>query len=599
MRRSKNALLCRIENAFYSNIVCQIIVFLVICSILGGCGGTSSNEKRGVEIPSYQLYLDIDFEGNLLFDTYDVDVLLDNEQLDTITHGTYYTKLLPSIDEGSHSLLFNKHGDESVKGEYDIHVKGDMTFKCRIQAKGSEVSIDEVQTEESVEGAFIRMINTEGMNLEDAKESLKDLGFVNVTSTATDDVIIIESNWVVTSQNIEPGKEYDKNIEIILMCEHVTDNEEAIGELESNQDEKDISEVAETNQAEKSNSQDRELGKDGVQDVSYHTMEYAGCSFSIPDYVEVQEKEDSRLIVFDEEHIVYLSYMVANIDDWDETMDRLLTSAKAMEDYEIIADRAVVIGNNQVFVIDANEDKGHLRMYYINADNKGVFMVYCSSPSSFNPYQEQIYALISSFDASGIDDFFSSLPSESNEDSNKFPKDNLIYDEDGYIIANYSVLESIKEIEKPNIHLKGTIVDTNNIYIKIEDENGDTWTCESVGGLDFTSYIGSKCDVYGFCSGVISSNYNTPCIDMAYEDSHVTFSDGKSYYPKDNDSYAQFEQWQFEEDKKENSGVFVWIPTNGGTKYHSYKGCSNMDNPIQVTESEAIERGFSRCGKCW
>ena len=372
MRRIKQVLLHGIENAIYSNIVCLSIVSIVICSLLVGCGGTSNNEKRGVEVPSYQLYLDVDFEGNLLFDTYDVDVSIDNEHLDTIPHGTYYTKLLPSIGEGSHSLLFNKHGDESVKGEYDINVKRDMTFKCRIQAKGSEVSLDKVQTEESVEGASIRMINTEGMNLEDAEESLANLGFVNVTSTATDDVIIIESNWVVTSQNIEPGKEYDKNKEIILTCEHVTDNEEPIEEFEPSQDETDISTVAETNQAEKSKAENHELGKEGVQDVSYHTMEYVGCSFLIPDNVEVQEKEDSRLIVFDEGHVVYLSYIVANIDDWNETTDRLLTSAKAMEDYEIIVDRAVEIGNNQVFVIDANEDKGHLRMYYINADNNGL-----------------------------------------------------------------------------------------------------------------------------------------------------------------------------------------------------------------------------------
>lgn len=94
---------------------------------------------------------------------------------------------------------------------------------------------------------------------------------------------------------------------------------------------------------------------------------------------------------------------------------------------------------------------------------------------------------------------------------------------------------------------------------------------------------------------------NTPLNKRVIQErySHVAFSDGKLYYPKDNKSYEQFKRWNFEEAKEEKNSMSVWIPTNGGTKYHSYKGCSNMDNPIQVTESEAIERGYSRCGKCW
>ena len=53
------------------------------------------------------------------------------------------------------------------------------------------------------------------------------------------------------------------------------------------------------------------------------------------------------------------------------------------------------------------------------------------------------------------------------------------------------------------------------------------------------------------------------------------------------------------ENERENSTASVWIPTEGGTKYHSYAGCSGMENPEQVTEEEAIKRGFERCGKCW
>ncbi len=49
-------------------------------------------------------------------------------------------------------------------------------------------------------------------------------------------------------------------------------------------------------------------------------------------------------------------------------------------------------------------------------------------------------------------------------------------------------------------------------------------------------------------------------------------------------------------DEKEN---LVWIPTNGGKKYHSKSSCSNMKNPEQVSKSTAISYGFTPCKKCY
>ena len=44
--------------------------------------------------------------------------------------------------------------------------------------------------------------------------------------------------------------------------------------------------------------------------------------------------------------------------------------------------------------------------------------------------------------------------------------------------------------------------------------------------------------------------------------------------------------------------TMVWIPTKGGKKYHTHAGCSNMDDPKQVTEKEAKKRGFEPCKRC-
>ena len=43
----------------------------------------------------------------------------------------------------------------------------------------------------------------------------------------------------------------------------------------------------------------------------------------------------------------------------------------------------------------------------------------------------------------------------------------------------------------------------------------------------------------------------------------------------------------------------VWIPTNGGKKYHSKSTCSGMKSPEKVTKDEAISLGFGPCGRCY
>lgn len=49
---------------------------------------------------------------------------------------------------------------------------------------------------------------------------------------------------------------------------------------------------------------------------------------------------------------------------------------------------------------------------------------------------------------------------------------------------------------------------------------------------------------------------------------------------------------------EDTQGNLVWVPTNGGTKYHSYSSCSNMDKPMQVTKEHAEANGYTPCKRC-
>lgn len=43
----------------------------------------------------------------------------------------------------------------------------------------------------------------------------------------------------------------------------------------------------------------------------------------------------------------------------------------------------------------------------------------------------------------------------------------------------------------------------------------------------------------------------------------------------------------------------VWVPVNGGTKYHSKSSCSNMKNPKCITLEHAKAAGYTACKKCY
>lgn len=49
----------------------------------------------------------------------------------------------------------------------------------------------------------------------------------------------------------------------------------------------------------------------------------------------------------------------------------------------------------------------------------------------------------------------------------------------------------------------------------------------------------------------------------------------------------------------EDEDGMVWIPTNGGTKYHSKSTCSGMDDPQYVSVSKAESLGFTPCKRCY
>ena len=80
----------------------------------------------------------------------------------------------------------------------------------------------------------------------------------------------------------------------------------------------------------------------------------------------------------------------------------------------------------------------------------------------------------------------------------------------------------------------------------------------------------------------------------------INYADGSSTGPSSSKPSSSTVTTTPKPETNNNTGGsnMVWIP-NSGSKYHSHSGCSNMKNPTQVTKSEAENRGFEACKKCW
>lgn len=176
---------------------------------------------------------------------------------------------------------------------------------------------------------------------------------------------------------------------------------------------------------------------------------------------------------------------------------------------------------------------------------------------------------------------------------------NVAY-KDGFAVVTYSDTTWMQERDDfTDVYVIGEITQISKVNdITIVDSEGKRWTVDLGTACDLSSYIGTECEVYGFSSGGISSQHKTPLINMSHDDNRIVFADGKELYPEDFDSTQQFSS-KYTGSETSGEGGKVWVPTDGGTKYHSKASCSGMYNPKQTTKAEAENAGFSKCGKCW
>ena len=175
------------------------------------------------ESDTYKLYVDVSWKENLIFDKYDVKLLIDGNEIGTIEYANPYT-YLADVKKGKHTITFSKETDADIQIEETISITESMTYRCKIQTEGKKVNIVSSELEATLEGSSIEMPDVMLMYVSKATEQLEAAGFKNTACENSDGKSAKKDcTWIVVDQSEEKGTSLDKNDRIVLTCEKTSD----------------------------------------------------------------------------------------------------------------------------------------------------------------------------------------------------------------------------------------------------------------------------------------------------------------------------------------------------------------------------------------
>ncbi len=113
------------------------------------CGTKRSdmNAQQDTQNDKIRLDLEIAFEKNAVFSTYDVKLFVDDEWVTTIRHGNDYSGSV-YVTPGKHAILFEEDSSNyPAKGSTVLTVSESTLYKCEIHATVSAIEITGERTE--------------------------------------------------------------------------------------------------------------------------------------------------------------------------------------------------------------------------------------------------------------------------------------------------------------------------------------------------------------------------------------------------------------------------------------------------------------------
>lgn len=156
----------------------------------------------------------VEFVPNLIFSKYDVNLLLDDEEIGTLTHGENADFQL-AVELGEHILTFRNTGSSSVKGTVDLAVDCDTENAYKISCYKDKITVETLYIDKKTELAEnetkVNLSASEyiNKNYQEVSDSLKLLGFTDIKFEVLYDIVFgITDEGAVESVRISDNKDF-------------------------------------------------------------------------------------------------------------------------------------------------------------------------------------------------------------------------------------------------------------------------------------------------------------------------------------------------------------------------------------------------------
>lgn len=209
-----------LKNMERKKLIIILIVLFLIIFVVPNIFNTDTKYKYDYDyveeiVLKYKVKVNIDFEENLLFSKYDVN-LSSSGKSETLKHGK--DKVVEFyLEEGEHTLIFTSDDDSNIPKEVTINVTSNMEVGFKISCHYDKISVTKKYTDKDEE-----MLNNEikidsdksayvYKNYKDVIKKLENLGFTNIEENPMYD---IELGWTdegeVDSVKIDGKDDYKR-----------------------------------------------------------------------------------------------------------------------------------------------------------------------------------------------------------------------------------------------------------------------------------------------------------------------------------------------------------------------------------------------------
>lgn len=203
------------------------------CGALRVLNAPTTSDEKGITTTistseKYTVLIHVDFEHNLIFSTYDVEFLWDNNLQGTLEHGQDQDFTL-TVEPGEYTITFQSTESSSVKGDISLKIDRDTEISYKISCYNNKVTVETLFVDHPIELAKdevwvdLSASKFEHEHYEDVTAALKTLGFTNIKYDVLYDIVFgwtedgeVKEVSIDGNNDFRRGNVFKANAEVII-----------------------------------------------------------------------------------------------------------------------------------------------------------------------------------------------------------------------------------------------------------------------------------------------------------------------------------------------------------------------------------------------